>query len=324
MLIDMHVHSHHTPGVEASARQTLEAARAAGLEGVCFTDRHSTRNAVELIRLGAEVGVEVFVGLEIATDHGVLLGIAPSIDEFYLEEQWRALMGSGTPRAQQVIDVFNQIGGAVIAAYPYDLDIPWGSGDRIFELKGLSAVESFVPRLTGMRNALAVEAARAFGVGCTGGSDRADGLGQAATLFTGRIDSQAALVAGLRQGCWAVAYGVEIVDPVGSADDGGGRERDDRRERGDRGDRGDRERRGGDRNGRGGDRGGRGGDRGGRGGDRGGRGGDRGGDRGGRGGDRGGRGGERGERRGGDRGDRGGRRRGRDEGRAESRGRTRR
>lgn len=320
MLVDIHAHSERTPGVAFSAQAVLKKARQTGLDAVCFTDREATAHAADLIRLGAQEGVEVFVGLELSTDHGVLLGFAPKIDAFYLREQWRSLLSTGTPSAQAVIDLFEQIGGAVLAAYPYDMEIPWASGDRLFALKGLHGLECYVPRLPMMRNAMAIEAAQALNLPMAGGSDvkdRLDVVGQSATLLTTTVSNQQELVDALRNGSyWATAVNVDfgasdaVEEPQRrerrrSSSDRGGRS-------GDRGDRGDR---GGDRGDRGGDRGGRGGDRGGRGGDRGERG-DRGGDRGGRGerGDRGGRsrGGDRGGR-GGDRGGRsgGGRSRGR-------------
>jgi hypothetical protein len=148
-------------------------------------------------------------------------------------------------------------------------------------------VEAYVPRLAGIRNALAVEAALALGLPSAGGSDVRDDLhavGQAATLFLSEAKTQAQFVSALRgQDYWAAILGADLELPKAEPWDG---PRDDRSafrpEGGDRG---------GDRGGRGGDRGGFGG---GRGGDRGGRGGDRGGfggGGGGRGGDRGGRGG---------------------------------
>ncbi len=314
MLIDIHVHSEHTEGVEVSARKTLEAARDAGLDGVCFTDRSSTSHAVELIRLGAEIGVEVFIGVELVTDHGVMLGFAPKIGSFYLREKWRALEKSGTASAQQMVALFEQVGGVVVSAYPYDMSIPWAAGDRIFAIKGLAAVEAYVPRLSKLRNGLAVEAALAMGCSTVAGSDfRGDlsTLGHAATVFPVRISSQAEFVEALRGDCWAALFGAELREdppsprPERSEDGrrggrGGGRGRDGGgRDGGGRG-RGGRE--GGGR-GRDGGRGGRDSGRGGRGGrDGGGRG--RGGrDGGGRDGGRGGRdGGRRGPRReGGDR-----------------------
>lgn len=281
VLVDFHLHSHHTDGVDVELDAMLDHAAEAGLDGVCITDSAATRHAPELIRAGAAAGVEVFVGLELATDHGTLLGFAPNIDSFYLREEWRELTAMGATRASKFIEVFARIGGATIAAYPYDPKQKWAVGDRVFNLKGLAGIEAWVPRVPTARNALAVEAAAAMGIGVCGGTDFRGGdlsaIGAAATLLGAPATTQSEFVDVLRGGdFWALSLGVEVEDPKPRAE-------------GDS-DRGDRGRGRGRRDGRSGDR-----DRGGRSGDRGGRRGER--DRGGRGGGRRREGGGRGRRR---------------------------
>ena len=233
----------------------LDRAAEAGLDGVCITDRASTRHAAELIRAGAAAGVEVFVGLELLTDHGVLLGFAPAIDSFYLREEWRELTSVGAPRGPRFVEVFERIGGATIAAYPYDPAATWGTGDRIFNLKGLHGIEAWVPRVPTSRNALAVESAAAMGIGACGGTDYRGGdlgaIGAAATLLARPARSQAEFVEIVRSGdFWAASLGVRVLDPKPRAESDGDGDRErprrdsrpggDRARRSDRGDRGDR------------------------------------------------------------------------------------
>lgn len=292
MLIDLHVHSHFSAGVEVTPEQILEFAERLGLDGVAFTERGNSRCADELVAAGAGRGVRVFVGVEIPTDKGVLLCYPQEVDAFFRCEEWRQLVAVGAASAQETIDMFRSRGGAVIAAYPYDSDVPWPMGDHIFSLEGLAAIEGYVPRLPAPRNAFAIEAASSMNLPSVGGSDYrgGDSLGIGATLFGRRVHSQAEFVEAIRDGqVWAAAVGVEIKDPSGGGERG---DRGDRGERGERGDRGERSERGEHRGDR--DRGGR-GDRGDRGrGDRGGRGRDGGGrDRDGRRGGGGGGGGRR-------------------------------
>ncbi len=264
VFVDFHLHSDHTDGVEVDLDAMLDRAAEAGLDGVCITDIGATRHAPDLIRAGAAAGVEVFVGLELLTDHGALLGFAPAIDSFYLREEWRELTTLGTPRASRFVEVFERVGGATIAAYPYDPSATWATGDRIFNIKGLSGIEAWVPRVPTSRNALGVEAAAAMGVGVCGGTDFRGGnlskIGEAATLLARPAHSQAEFVEIVRAGdFWAVSLGVAVEDPKPrtqeerdrAAEDGRGRGRRDGRPGGDRGRRSER---GGDRD-RGGDRG---------------------------------------------------------------------
>jgi hypothetical protein len=258
VFVDFHLHSDHTDGVEVDLDAMLDRAAEAGLDGVCITDVAATRHAPELIRAGAAAGVEVFVGLELQTDHGALLGFAPAIDSFYLREEWRELTTVGTPRAARFVEIFEGIGGATIAAYPYDPKATWATGDRIFKIQGLAGIEAWVPRVPTTRNALGVEAAAAMGIGVCGGTDFRGGdlskIGEAATLLARPAHSQAEFVEIVRSGdFWAVSLGVKVEDPKPKTEEERARDAERSRPRGRPG--GDRGRRSdGDRGGRGGGR----------------------------------------------------------------------
>ena len=105
-----------------------------------------------------------------------------------------------------------ELGGAVVAAHPYDKSVERPSGDFIFTLDGLSAVEGLNARRKGPTNDLAVEAADHMNLPCTGGSgalESLDELGKAATLFKEPVASEADLVRQLRAGTvFCVAIGV--------------------------------------------------------------------------------------------------------------------
>lgn len=240
MLVDVHVRSHFSPDVEVAPEAILARAAEVGLGGVAFVDRGTTRNAAKLRELGEAAGVEVFVGLEVSTDHGVLLGFAPTIDGFYLDEAWREELDSeGTLPAWKVTRLFESIGGAVVAAHPYHNRMPWAMGDRVFDLEGLTALEVHVPWLPFAQNAFAVEAAKALskpGVGGTAFRGDLEEIGTSATLFQETLEGQEAFVKALRAGeCWAVAIGVDVEQdaPAPPPPERGSRDRD--RDRGDRG-----------------------------------------------------------------------------------------
>lgn len=269
MLVDLHAKSSATPGVRANASSVVARAKAAGLDAIAFCETLSTATCRRGLDAAAEAGMPAFVGVEIPTDKGILLGFAPEIGDFYLNEEWRQLTEFTTAPASEVVAMFDKIGGAVLAARPYDLSIPYNMGDLIFTLGAIHGVEVFNPRCGQVQCDFALEAARFMGLATCGGSDSPDGekgLGRYATFFARDLATQADLVEALRGSeFWAVQFGHTPAP----------KKREESEARSDRGDRG-------------GDRGGRGGDRG-RGGRDGGRGGDRG--RGGRGGRDGGRGG---------------------------------
>lgn len=213
MLIDLHAKTNLSDGVSLTSRQVLQQAEKAGLNGVAICETLATARCPEILELAdAEFGdLQVFVGVEIPTERGILLGFVPKIDEFYLNEEWAWLTHRTTPSAAAVIDLFDSNEGIVIAARPYDLEIPFNMGDYIFEFDRLGAVEVFNPRVGQIQNNFALEAATFMGLGTTGGSDPSDdvsAVGQYATFFEDDISSQRLFVDALRESeYWAVQLG---------------------------------------------------------------------------------------------------------------------
>ena len=238
MLIDLHVHSHHTRGGTLAPRDVLLAARATGLDGVAFTDLNTLDGLPEIRAAAQETGVLALVGLEVATDKGHYLCFFPDPEKVPAPPQ---LFGSATPwPVREVLAQVKALGGAVVAAHPYDKTIDRPSGDFIFTLDGLSAIEGLHGRKKGPANDLAVEAADHMNLPCVGGSGTLDAVGQlgtAATLFRDPVATEADLVAQLKAGTvYCAALGV-TPGPATRRVDRGGRDRGGRGgERGGRGD----------------------------------------------------------------------------------------
>ena len=70
MLIDLHVHSHHSPGGALAPRDIVRRAKAAGLDGVVVTDVNTLDGLEEVRAAGREEGLLALVGAELVTDHG--------------------------------------------------------------------------------------------------------------------------------------------------------------------------------------------------------------------------------------------------------------
>ncbi len=211
MLIDLHAKSTLSEGVTCSVEDVLRKAQDAGLDAVAFTEELSTASCQNAIAAGERMGIPVFIGVEIPTDRGLLLGFVPKIDDFYLSEEWSALTELTTPAAKDVIELFHLHQGALIAARPYDLDIPYNMGDMLFTLEDLHGVEVYNPRIGEVQNDFALEAANFLGLPTVGGSDprgAGDAIGDYATYFIDDLEDQASFVQALRnREFWAVQLG---------------------------------------------------------------------------------------------------------------------
>jgi len=200
MLIDLHVHTRFTPGCTLSPRDLARRAREAGLDGLAVTDLNTMEGLEEVRAAGAAEGVVALCGVEIATDRGHYLAFFPDPARVPALPQ---IFGTPPWPVGEVLRKVVELGGAAVAAHPYDKSIERPGGDVILKLEGLSAVEGLNAGRSGGVNDLAVEAADHMGLPCTGGSGVKASLGEmgsAATLFRDPVRTEADLVAQLRAG----------------------------------------------------------------------------------------------------------------------------
>ncbi|WP_338866224.1 PHP domain-containing protein [Myxococcus stipitatus] len=211
MLIDLHAHSHLSKGCELDPRAVLERAALFGLDGVAFTETNTQDGCDELFEIGAKSKVKVFVGLELLTDRGQYLCFFPKPE---LAPEPVQMWGSNREKpwsAAECLPKVKALGAAIVAARPFDRDSPNPAMDYVRSLNVLSAVEGYNARVKQTSNDLAVEAAEALKLPCTGGSDARsslDEVGRGATFFKRPVETQAQLVAELLKGdFWPVMAG---------------------------------------------------------------------------------------------------------------------
>ncbi|MCE9671144.1 PHP domain-containing protein [Myxococcus stipitatus] len=211
MLIDLHAHSHLSKGCELDPRAVLERAALFGLDGVAFTETNTQDGCDELFEIGAKAKLKVFVGLELVTDRGQYLCFFPKPE---LAPEPVQMWGSNREKpwsAAECLPKVKALGAAIVAARPFDRDFPNPAMDYVRSLNVLSAVEGYNARVKQTANDLAVEAAEALKLPCTGGSDARgslDEVGRGATFFKRPVESQAQLVAELLKGeFWPVMAG---------------------------------------------------------------------------------------------------------------------
>ncbi len=213
-------------------REAVRRAKEVGLDGIVLTDLNTLEGLEEIRAAGREESFLALAGVEFATDRGHYLCYFP--DPARVPSP--PLMFGTTPwPVRDVLHKVQDLGGVAVAAHPYDKTIERPSGDFIFTLDGLSALEGLNARRKGPANDLAVEAADHMNLPCTGasGAHAPEEIGRAATLFKEPVTSEADLVARIRSGAvFCVAIGAPpVAQPPGrggerrGGDRRGGRER---------------------------------------------------------------------------------------------------
>lgn len=262
MIVDLLVYPETADGELIEPRILMEAAQAAGLDGLVLVREGGVISDLEQYEAaGREAGLAVFSAAELPTNHGLVLALLPDSGGF------SGLVSpdeEGLFNAAEAIEAVTARGGATIALRPYDRDVDRPMGDHLFSLTGLSACEVRSALAKEIANDLALEAASNLEMPCVGasGAQGAEGLGDAATLFRRRVETQEALIELLKSGdCWPMTFQDELPRDAREERRRPPRDRGDRRDGGARGDR----RRGRGRNDGGGGgrrrRGGRSGDR---------------------------------------------------------------
>ncbi len=111
MKIDLHVHaSERSDCARVSEADQIKAARAAGLDGLAFTDHHRLASTTHLAELNQKAApFKVFTGIEITADHEDWLVFG--VNDPALESQlW------DYPSLRRFV---RRMGGVIILAHPY-------------------------------------------------------------------------------------------------------------------------------------------------------------------------------------------------------------
>jgi len=205
MLIDLHVHAgKHGLSLDDVVTRALHL----GLDGVAILADDALP---DVALLAGHDRIRLFAGAEVATDRGHYLVFLPEPGKLpALTEIFGAEPDTRWP-VRDVIARVGALGGAVIAARPYDTTIDHPGGDILYTLAGLSAVEVVSPLFPREISWPAIEAAECLGlpgVGGSGARGSPDDVGRAATLFTHDLKDEAELIGALRSGsCWPVEFG---------------------------------------------------------------------------------------------------------------------
>lgn len=217
MLIDLHVHSTHTPNVPFTLMELVEKAKQAGLDGLALTDVHSVGGLSEARELSKSEGLLVLVGFEAHTTRGHFLVFVPEPEKLPDLSTWLRFDEQGRCSYTSLFEAVEQQNGILIAAHPFDRSVPESPGDSVVRLEGVSAVEVLNAAKPTLSNELAEEVAAGSGLPGTGGSnahDSLDLLGRYATLVRGPVETEADLIDRIREyDVWPAAIGKPAFPP---------------------------------------------------------------------------------------------------------------
>lgn len=241
MLVDLHVHARPDG---AAPEALLDRAVALELDGVAVVADDAFADTWPLRDEAKTRGVLLLSGAELATDRGHFLVFLPRPETLPPVDEIFGQPGEHGFSLRDVALRTHVLGGALVAAHPYDKGTPRALADAIYTVRHLTAVEAVNGDRGYPTGRGAIEAADALGLPCIGGSDaRAlDDVGRAATLFGMHVSDEASLVEALKAGaCWPV----EFASPPGDLERRNDDKRESRRHDGPRGrdDRGRRRRR---------------------------------------------------------------------------------
>ncbi len=193
MVIDLHCHTYPKSDDSFMAPDELvEAAKSAGLNGICITEHDAFWTAEEIEALSRRHDFLVLPGSEINTDSGHVLVFGLSRYVF------------GLHKLSFLEAAAREAGAVLIAAHPYRrryLDeaaqepdaravmLARAGADPLFKL--CDAIEGINGRSTPEQNRFSQDLGQLLGAGATGGSDahRVKHVGAAATYFPGAIEN---------------------------------------------------------------------------------------------------------------------------------------
>ena len=209
MLIDLHTHTHPLSDDSLlSPDELIEAAKAAGLDGVCLTEHDFAWDPEKLRELARRHRFLVLPGIEVNTEDGHLLAFG--LDRYVY----------GLHRVAELARLVEDAGGALVAAHPYRRQLPFERNDGPSTSSGqawrdaleravanpayrhVAAVEAHNGRADERENRFSHELCRRLGLPALAASDahHPRDVGRCATEFERQIAGLEDLIAELRAG----------------------------------------------------------------------------------------------------------------------------
>ena len=170
-----------------SIEEIVREAKRKGLDGIALTNHENPDVVKEIDELVEKYDFVIFPGVEYLTKDGDI--VAFGIDKLPEEQM----------SAQEFIEYVDKFGGTCTAAHPYRTNNR-GLEDKLYTVKGLTAIEGYNGSTSDYHNGLAVKAGNELGIQVIGSSDAhvVEKVGVYATLLPYKVKNVKELIEALK------------------------------------------------------------------------------------------------------------------------------
>ncbi len=206
MRIDLHIHTRpRSPCSAIDPAALVEAARRAGLDGICLTEHQNRWAPEEVEELALKGGIRIFQGNEVTTNQGDILVLGYDRDI------------KGVVAIQDLRKDVEAVGGVMIAAHPFrgfllfgisqlQLSVEQACKRTVFQY--VDGLEISNCKVTDPENEMARQVGERLGLVGVAGSDahRPDEVGKCVMVFQREIQSERKLIEELRARRFSTEY----------------------------------------------------------------------------------------------------------------------
>lgn len=188
MKVDLHLHDNkYSTDSHISIEEIVREAKRKGLDGIALTNHENPDVVKEVDELVEKYDFVIFPGVEYLTKDGDI--VAFGIDKLPEEQM----------SAQEFIEYVDKFGGTCTAAHPYRTNNR-GLEDKLYTVKGLTAIEGYNGSTSDYHNGLAVKAGKELGIQVIGSSDAhvVEKVGVYATLLPYKVKNVKELIEALK------------------------------------------------------------------------------------------------------------------------------
>lgn len=188
MKVDLHLHDNkYSTDSHISIEEIVREAKRKGLDGIALTNHENPDVVKEIDELVEKYDFVIFPGVEYLTKDGDI--VAFGIDKLPEEQM----------SAQEFIEYVDKFGGTCTAAHPYRTNNR-GLEDKLYTVKGLTAIEGYNGSTSDYHNGLAVKAGKELGIQVIGSSDAhvVEKVGVYATLLPYKVKNVRELIEALK------------------------------------------------------------------------------------------------------------------------------
>lgn len=155
------MHSKYSGDTDSEPEETVAHAISLDLQGIVFTEHYSYAASEHAEGLKEKYGDRILIlrGVEFSTEEGHCLIFGVDTDRLALRYA----------PVEDVVKMVTSLGGVVVPSHPYRRGN--SLGDRIHDLKGITAVEGYNGNNMHSFNVRAIDAAMTLHLPFTGGSD---------------------------------------------------------------------------------------------------------------------------------------------------------